>query len=383
VQLVRVPDETHVLARRYDAELGEVFDLERSVAHDLGEQIDIVPRAEQRGAGAAVGPRTPRRPTKDLLAYNSYILGRYHLDRGVSPESMTRARACFEDAIARDPQFAAAYDALAEWWWSAGFFALIPPKETLSVGIVHAMRAVEIDPSLAEAHAMLAQYFKQLNFNWDEVHREMGLALELNPNSPIVLMRHAITGLMPFGRMEEAVADLERALELDPLGVFLRAWLVVMLWLGRQYERAIEQGRLLLQFVPEHFLPHFVIGFVYREAGMFEQSIAAHRKAAELSRGAPLMLGWLGLALAQSGDRAGARAFIERLRAMPPKVYVPPTSFAWIHLGLDEIDDFFEWTDRAIDERDHMIVPIKTYPFLDPIRDDPRYLGLLGKMNLA
>jgi TolB-like protein len=383
VQLVRVPDQTHVFARRYEAELGEIFNLQRSVAQTLGEQIEIVPRVERRDLAAAVDARAPRTLTQDLVAYNCYIQGRYHLDKGESPESWTRAREYLEDAIARDPRFAAAYDALAELWWTAGFFGVVSPKEALSIGIVHALRAVEIDNSLAEAHALLAQYLKQLAYNWTEVHREMALALELNPASPIVRMRHAITGLMPFGRIEEAVAELERALDLDPLAMFPRVWLEVMLWLGRQYDRAIEQGRLVLEIAPNHFLGHFTIGVVYREAGMFEQSIAAHRKAVELGRSAPFLLGWLGLALAQSGDRAGARALIERLRALPPGVYVPPTGFAWIHLGLDEIDDFFEWMDRAIDERDHLIMAIKTYPFLDRIRDDSRYAGLLRKMNLA
>jgi len=383
VQLVRVSDRTHVFAKRYDADLGDIFNMYREVAQAIGNQIGIPSVLDDHAASAAVTARPLRKPTANLVAYNSYIQGRYHLDKGVSPASWTRARECLEDAITRDPHFASAYAALAELWWDAGFFGVVPPKESLSIGIVHAMRAVEIDASLAEAHALLAQYIKQLNYNWTEVHREMELALGLNPDSPIVLMRHAVTGLLPFGRVDEAAAELERALELDPLAVFPRFWLEVMLWLGRKYDRAIEQGRLLLDIAPAHFVAHWAIGIVYREAGMFDEAIAANRKAVDLSGSAPVMMGALGLALAQSGDKAGARALIERFRVMPPGVYVPPTSFAWIHMGLGEIDEFFEWMDRAIDERDHFVMPIKTYPFLDPVRDDPRYLGLLRKMNLA
>jgi hypothetical protein len=95
------------------------------------------------------------------------------------------------------------------------------------------------------------------------------------------------------------------------------------------------------------------------------------------------MLGWLGLALADSGDRAAARAILDRLRAMPPGVYVPPSSYAWIHLGLDDIDEFFERMDQAIDDRDHLIMAIKTYPFLDRVRSDPRFAALLHRMNLS
>ena len=383
VQLVRAADQTQVLARRYDTRLGEIFAVERAVAQAIGDQIGVAPAAGTADGGGVAERRAQKRPTHDLLAYNCYIQGRYHLEQGESPENWKRAREFFEAAIARDPQFALAYDGLAELWWMTGFFGFKSPREALSIGIVHALRAVEIDPTLAEAHALLAQYLKQLAYDWAVVEREMALALQLNPFSPIVRMRHATTGLMPFGRIDEAVAELEAALDLDPFAMLPRVWLEVMLGLSRQYDRAIEQGRLVLEIAPTHFLPHFTIGTVYHEAGMFELAIAALRKAVELTGGAPLILGWLGLTLADSGDRAGARALLERLRTMVPGTYVPATSFAWIHLGLGELDDFFDWMRRAIEERDHLLMAIKTYPFLDRIRNDSRYPVLLGQMNLA
>ena len=383
VQLVRAADQTDIFARRYESTLAEMFALERTVAQAISEQIGIVPVAGGPGAGGARAARPPKKPTRDLVAYDSYIQGRYHLDRGESPESWKEARRFLEAAIARDPQFALAYDALAQLWWLAGFFAFVPPREALSIGIVHALRAVEIDNDLAEAHALLAQYLKQLAYDWTVVDREMALALQLNPASPIVLMRHATTGLMPFGRLDEAVAELERSLELDPLAILPRMWLAVMLSLNRQYDRAIEQGQLVLEIAPKHFLGHFTIGTVYHEAGMFDCAIAALRKAVDLTGGAPLMLGWLGLALADSGDRASARALLDRLRKMPTGVYVPASSFAWIHLGLGETNEFFERMNQAIEDRDHLIMAVKTYPFLDRIRNDQRYAALLRKMNLG
>ncbi|HEU4939892.1 MAG TPA: winged helix-turn-helix domain-containing protein [Vicinamibacterales bacterium] len=382
VQLVRAADETHVFARRFQGPVSEIFALERAVVDAIGDQLGVAV-GDQSGKHGAAGRRLHKKPTHDLVAYNSYIQGRSHLDRGESPESWNKARAFLEAAIARDPQFALAYDGLAELWWTAGFFGFISPREALSIGIVHALRAVEIDNDLAEAHALLAQYVKQLAYDWAAVEREMTLALQLNPNSPIVRMRYATTRLMPFGRLDEAVLELERSIELDPLAMFPRLWLAVMLGLSRQYDRAINQGRLVLEIAPGHFLGHFTIGTVYYEAGMYSEAIEALRQAADLAGGAPLMLGWLGLALADSGDRDGARAIVAQLCAMPPTVYVPPTSFAWIHLGLDEIDEFFTRMNQAIDERDHLIMAIKTYPFLERIRRDPRYSGLLRRMNLG
>ena len=117
-------------------------------------------------------------------------------------------------------------------------------------------------------------------------------------------------------------------------------------------------------------------------AGLLDEAIASHRRAVELSRGAPMMLGWLGLPLARSGKVAEAQALLDRLQAIAAKAYVPPTAFAWIYLGLGRTDQAFEWLDRAVDGRDHMLTPIKSYPFFDPIRSDPRYLALLRRMKL-
>jgi TolB-like protein len=385
VQLIRTADQARLWAERFVARIDALFALQSTVAHAVGEQLAIVAGVtagdERKALGASAVGRSRRMP--DLVAYNLYIEGRHHLDRGELPESWNTARECFEKSVAHDPQFAPAYDALAELWWLAGFLGQVPPAQALSTGIVHALRAVDLDNDLADAHAMLAQYRKQLTYNWAEVHREMAVALELNPASPIVRMRHAVTGLMPHARLEEAIAELERALDIDPLAVWARIWLSVMLWLQRRYDLAIAQGRLVVEIAPTNSFGYLAIGLAYREARKFDDALRALRKAADLTGGAPMMLGWLGLALAESGDEPGGRRLLARLRGMADTAYVPPSSIAHIHLGLGEVGGFFEAMNRAIDERDHMVMPMKTYPFLDPVRKDPRYSALLRKMNLT
>jgi tetratricopeptide (TPR) repeat protein len=192
-----------------------------------------------------------------------------------------------------------------------------------------------------------------------------------------------VTWLMPFGRLDEAAADLETALDVDPLAMWPRGWLSVMLWFGRQYERSIEQARVMIDLDPNHFIAWLCAGHALREAGRLDEAIHAYRRAAGLSGQAPMIIGWLGLALAQIGDTEGARELADRLLRMPPSVHVPATNLAWIHFGLGEIDEFFACMERAIDARDHMITPLRSYPFLDPVRDDPRFAALLRKMNLA
>ena len=373
VQVIQTSDQTHLWAKSYDAELRDAFNTLSAIAQAIAAQLGITPTGDKL--------RAARKPTEHLPAYNLYLLGRYHMYRA-TPEDMAKAKRCFEDAIARDPEFALAYDSLAEIHWYLGFMGVAPPKEACATGVFYALRALEIDNTLGETHALLGMYREELDYNWPEVDREMARARELNPASPVVRLRYALSGLMPQGRIEEAAAEIERALEWDPLSTIARFWLGLMRVFERRCDQAIEQGRLLLELDPTYYPGYFVIGVAFRGKRMFEEAIAAHRRAAELSGGSPVMLGWLGLALARSGSTGEARAILDRLHLIAREAYVPPTSFAWIHLGFGETDSFFTWMDRAIDARDHHLMPIKSYPFLDPIRADPRYRALLAKMNL-
>jgi TolB-like protein len=376
LQLIRVSDQAHVWAHRYDTELGDVFGAQTAIAQAIAAQLGV---ASPTAAPCAARPI--RKPTEDLEAYTLYRQGRHHLSIQ-TPEHFAAAKRCFEQAVARDPQFALAYDALADLFWYFGFFGYAPPNDVVGPGMSYVLRALDIDNALAETHALLGHYRWQLDFNWAEVKLQLGRARELNPLSPLVRVRYAMGPLLTERRMEEAVAEIEAALESDPLSVFLRAWLGCMLWLDRQYDRAIEQGRLMVEIEPANYVGYWHLGMYSRDKGLFDESIAAHRRAVELSGGSMLMLGWLGLALGQSGNTAEARGVLERLHAAAAQMYVPPTSFAWTYFGLGDIDNAFVSLDRAIDARDHMIIPIQTYPFLDPVRDDPRYTALLRKMKL-
>jgi TolB-like protein len=381
VQLIQVSDQGHLFAKKYNAGLREIFNLQGCIAQAIAARLDITPLPDKPPSASAVG-RAAKRPTENLAAYDAYLKGRYHLHTWI-PERTAKARQYFEEAITRDPEFALAHDGLAEAYWWTGFMGFVRPKDAFSVGVFSALRAIEIDPTLAQTHALLGVFRKEVDYNWPEVQREMALALELDPESPVVRFRYAGSGLMPQGHIKESIAQLERALESDPLSLFMRAWLGETMYLGRHYEQALEQGHLLMKLDPTYFLGYFGRGQVRCEQGMFSGAISDLSKAAALSGNAPVVVGWLGMALARSGNVAGANDVLENLHAAATRMYVLPTSFAWIHLGLGQIDQAFTWMERAIDERDPIIIPIKSYPFLDPIRNDPRFAVLLRRMNLA
>lgn len=379
VQLIQVTDQTHLFARKYDAEAADIFQLQSDIARDIAAHIPSV-TAKLAASIQGVGARATR-ATSNLVAYNEYIQGRHEMAK-MTAASFTAAIQRLEKAVTLDPEFALAYDALAETYWYLCYVSFMEPAVAASAGIVHALRAIEIDNSRAETHALLGQFHTIAGYKWAEVEREMALARRLDPNSPVVRARYALSGLMPHGRVDEAASELEAALELDPLSLVARYWFAIMLLLARHFQRGIDEARRLVALDPNYYSGYFAIAIGHRSRGEFGEAVAFQRKAVELSGGSPGMWAWLGQMLALGGHTAEARDVLRKLNAMATDRYVPPTTFAWVHLGLGEIDTAFEWLNRAVEKCDQLMVPIKSYPFMDPIRTDPRFAALLRKMNL-
>ncbi len=379
VQLIRASDQTHLFARKYETSRDDIFNTPARAASDLAVQVGVTLR-QSRQAGATGGARSGRRRAPDPVAYKEYLHAR-STDK-TTAESLAEAKQHLESAISRDPEFAAAYDALAETYWHLGYFGFLRPRDAFAAGILHAVRALEIDETRAETHALLGQFHKTTKYDWREVRREMTRARQLDPASPIVKLRYAVSDLMPHGRIKEAIDELEWALELDPLSLLSRSWLSVMLVFAGDYERANGEALRALEVEPTYWPAYLAISACQRYRGNSREAIEAQRRCVELSGNAASMLGWLGLTLAAGGETTEACAVLQRLRDMAAKRWVPPTSFALIHLGLREIDTAFEWLNRGVDECDQLMMPIKSYPFLHPIRADARFAALLRKMNL-
>ena len=374
VQLIQTADQTHLFAGKYDAEMADLFGLQTRVAEDVAAHIPEL-------SGPRSGGRVRKKPTEDLEAYKLYLQGRTSMYE-VTPQGLAKAKRCYEEAIARDPQFALAYDGIGEFYWWTGFFGYVPPKQASFSGMGAVLRAIEIDPSLGETRALLAQFRQKIDYNWPEVRREMDVAKGLDPSSVLVGMRHAISYLLPHARLEEAIREAERGLEFDPLFWLSRIWLSVFLWVARDYDRGLREVRFTEELGPDNFIAQFMVANILRDSGKPEEAIAPQRRAVELSGGLPQMLSWLGLTLARAGATDEARSLLQRIQAAAAQTYVSATSFVWVSLGLGAVDEAFVWMERAIDERDSMIIPIKTYPVLDPLRGDPRFRALLRKMNL-
>jgi TolB-like protein/Flp pilus assembly protein TadD len=378
-QLIQTSEEAHLFGRRYEAELRDIFRLQNSIAQDIAANIPVL-------AGKAKGEQGARKPTENLAAYNEYIKGRYEMWKW-TPQGVAKAKEHLEAALALDPKFALACDGLANLYGYLGLWGFMPPDEMEPFRRFYGVRASELDPTLAEPRTHVAYHPQKLHYedaysyNWLEAEREMARARDMNPNSPIIRVRYASV-LTTLGHTEQAVAELEVALEFDPLSMEVYFWLVLALFYGRQFGRALARARQLSEIEPAHHLTYMMLGLAYLGMQRFKESAAAFRRAAEFSGDFPLMLGWLGLALGLGGHTGDARIVLERLRAIASERFVLPSSFAWLHLGLGEIDEAFVWMDRAATHNDEWIHPLKTYSFLDPLRSDPRFNQLLCKLNL-
>ncbi|MFO7693201.1 MAG: protein kinase [Vicinamibacterales bacterium] len=371
-QLVRASDGSHLWSERYDRELTDVLALEDEIAAAITERLRVQLAGESpRRSPRAVHPE----------AHAAYLEGRYFFARG-TPDALMRSRESFERAIALDPDSALAYDSLAELHWYLGFFGNVPPREAFSQSTWHALRALELDDSLAQTHALLGMLRKELDYNWPEVDRELQRAFQLNRESPLVRLRYAISGLLPHARNEEAMREVEAILQADPLSLLIRWWMAVLAQLARRPDRTIAEGRHMIALDPGHFLGHWALGTGLNDIGAVPDAVEALRRAHELSGGIPFTLGFL----AMVSGRAGLHEDVLRLRGQAEQLagagYVPPSTFMFCAIGLGDWDAAFEWMDRAVEGRDPIIMPIKSFPFLDSVRGDARYGALLRKMRL-
>jgi Flp pilus assembly protein TadD len=220
-------------------------------------------------------------------------------------------------------------------------------------------------------------------FDWQGAERELVRGLELNPSSAVVRFYYAMWFLRVVGRVGQALTEMHRALELDPLDVYYNALFGYLLHANRQFDPALAQLQRTIEMHPTSWFPYWALSIPCALHGRFDEAIAAAEKANELSGRNALAMGMLGRAYALAGRTAEARQLLEELMARRRATYVPACSIAFIHRGLGDLEDWVEWIAKGIEERDqNSIVALKTEPSYDAMRSHPAYQALLRKMNL-
>ena len=373
-ELVQVSTDRHLWAETYESQMGDILALQNRVSSAIVNEIriNLTPEDQERLAKApAVAPE----------AYENYLKGRYYWNKR-SDENLTRAIGYFEQATRQDPQYALAYAGLADCYAiiSAEIFGTMPAEEAAPKAKAAARKALEIDPTLAEAETSLATV--KFNYDWDWNGAAAGFAksIEDNPSYATAYQRYSLY-LMATGRAEDSVAQINKARELDPLSISINFSLGWRFYMARQYDRAIQQLRNTLEMDPSYELPHLVLGMSYAMKGDFVSAIPELRKAVELSHGTPLMTSALANAYAQSGNKAESERLLADLSQESRTHYVSPYYFALVYVGLGESDKAIDELEKAFADRSNGLVFLKVEPELDSLRSDPRFLALQQRLH--
>jgi len=245
-----------------------------------------------------------------------------------------------------------------------------------------AEKALQIDETLGEAHASLANVKERYDWDLAGAEREYKRAIELNPNYATAHQWYGLN-LAVMERYPEAIAEIKQAQELDPLSLIINMNAGWFLYFARQYDEAIEQCQKTLELDPNFAGTHWMLGQAYRQKRMYQEAIAEFQKAIGLSEGDPIRRAVLGHAYAVAGKRGEAEKIISELKELSKQRYFPPYFIALIYVGLDDKDHAFEWLEKAFAERSAGLIYLKVEPMFDPVRSDPRFHDLLRRVGFA
>jgi len=370
-QLIKASDGYHLWSERYDREVTDVFAIQDEISHGIVEALKL----------KLSGQPLRTRPTVDLEAYNLYLRGR-HLSGRLNPESVRIAREYFEQALARDPNYALAYAGLGYLLHIQAVWGQLAPRTVLPDAKRALEKALELDASLPEAHAYLGSVLGFYNYDWAGAEREMNRAMELGPAVAEVHFCYAMHFLQPLGRLREAAAEFKRAAELDPLSHLAVVGLAENAYRRNEPDEAIVLARKALELDEMYFFSHWMLGLAYFLAGRTSEAVDSIERAAAFSERNPWVLATLCNLYSRAGRREEAAAVMTELERRAERGYVAPGAFGIMYLGLGQAEQALDLYERAIEERDAVALYLSTEPKLGRLRSHPRYQALRRKMLL-
>jgi TolB-like protein/DNA-binding winged helix-turn-helix (wHTH) protein/Tfp pilus assembly protein PilF len=372
-QLIQAPADKHLWAESYEGNLRDTLALQNQVARAIAEQIriELTPHEQRVLKSARV---------VDPKAYEDYLKGRYFWNKRTA-DGLKKAVDYFDQAIAKDPNYAPAYSGLADTYALLGDwqYAVMTPKEALPRAKAAAMKALELDNSLSEAHTSLA--FCLDGFDWDleSAGREFRRAIELNPGYATAHHWYA-WHLSLLGRYSDAIAEMRKAENLDPLSLIINADLAELLLIARLYDQSIEQSRKTIEMDPGFALAHNQLAQAYLQKQMHHEAIVELQRAIQLSAGSPTCTANLARAYAASGRREEALQLMNDLNKSSNPGYSHAPEIAIIYAALGNKDQAMTWLEKGYEERFNPGVLLR--PGFDPLRSDPRFQRLLRRVGL-
>lgn len=371
VQWVSVEDGFHIWSRHYDCSRQDMFLIEDEISGAVANALKLR-LTRSRGS----------RPAANRAAHNSWLKARHYCS-GDSCDALSKARRCLDEAIALDPLFSDAYVSLAELLLIHADLGMLEPRKAALEGRRAIQKSLELDDSSGELFALSGAYRGWIDFDWNGARADFDRALDLTPASALVHTLYASTYLVPIGRLTEAEREMELALELDPLSPMAHIELARVLIWNRKFDRARSRMEAALDLWPEHALVKWFMGVAFYFQGRLEDALRFWRPAIERIGSTPVMRGAIGMALGQLGMQREARMMLEEMEASARDSYVPCYCRAQIHIGLGETDRAMEMLERAVEERDPHLFDLPYKPTWDSLRPHPRFQALLRKMHLT
>lgn len=372
-RLIKVADGSSLWAGTFEDKFTDVFAVQDTIAQKVADALALRLNGEE-------SKRLTRRYTDNVEAYQLYLTGRYHWNK-LTPPEITKSIEFFNKAIDLDPTYALAYFGLADAYRSLAPASDVPPKEILPKAKAAAIRASELDESLAEPHVTLAFIRGWLDWDWAGSEREARRAIELNPNLGFAHLAFAQV-LSHLGRDREAVAEAARAHELDPLSSIISTLNAQYLISARRYDEAIARLKETLELDPNFWIANFMLGTALVEKQMYPEALAEFNKATELSRGNAESIAMAGYTWARAGDSAKAQAILMELKSRIGQRYVPAEHIATLYTALGNKDEAFAWLEKACENRDFRLCRLKVDPRWDSLRSDPRFVAILKRIGL-
>lgn len=320
-----------------------------------------------------------RRPTASPEAYRAYLEGRFHWGQRSAP-AMQRAVERFERATQLDPGFALAWAALADAHTARGYLGYVAPVATFPVARPHALRALELDPSLARAHAALAYIKFYFDWDWAGAREEFRKAIALDPADPTSHQWYAVY-LLAVGSPDEAFDEVQAAHRLDPLSLAINTDIGFHHYYNGRYPEALAQLKSVLEMKSDFLLAHLWLARTHVEMGRLDDAFASLDAAEPKARDWPVLMAARGYALGVAGRKDEARAMLREMELLSKKNFVTAYGVALVHAGLGEKDEAFRWLEKAFEERSHWLVWMRRDPRWANLRGDPRFPGLVARMR--
>ncbi|HTX42562.1 MAG TPA: tetratricopeptide repeat protein [Acidobacteriaceae bacterium] len=373
-QLIRGATDEHFWSVSYDRWMRDALTLESELAQLIAAKVEVTVTGEERQRLAAAHPVEPE-------VYESYLKGQFALTHGNGRADVEQSIRYFEDAIDRDASFAPAYLGAAEAWSDMGtVFVGVAPEQTRPQVVRLARQALSLDPNLVGAHLVLADVLQE-EWQWTEAESEYKRALELSPNDASAHAGFA-SWLSCQGRIDESVTWIREARALDPLGVSgdSVSWI---LFQAHRYGEAIRESRSVLAVEPDNAGALMDLGFSLIANNQAADAVPVLEKVVSLTQGSPAATGILIRAYAHAGRRSDALRLLAKLKQRRNSGYIPAAAFVNAYLGLGDNEEAFYWLDQARREQSNILQFVKTHPYFDPIRSDPRFEDLIHRVGLG